>query len=37
MRAIWRPITPPSAVAARRKNVIGGKNGVLNPDSPRKT
>lgn len=32
MRAFWRPITTPSAVAARRKNVTGGKNGVLNPD-----
>ena len=36
MRAIWRPITTPSAVAARRKNVTCGKNGVLNPDRHRK-
>lgn len=27
-----RPTTP-----SRRKNVIGGKNGILNPGSPRKT
>lgn len=36
MRAIWRPITTPSGVAARRKNVIGGKNGILDPDRLRK-
>lgn len=36
MRAFWRPITTPARVAARRKNVTGGKNGILNPDRLRK-
>ena len=36
MRGFWKPITTPSAVAARRKNVIGGKHGILNPDRLRK-
>ena len=34
--SIWRPITTPSGVASRRKNVIGGKNGTLNPYRNRK-